>query len=346
MRVLRYLLVFTLPVTVYISFYSTGVLTFLPILYAFVLIPFLELFVKPDKGNKASEAIETKENRLYDWLLYLVVPIQFGFLALFLTRVTEPGLAMMDLAGRISAMGLLCGVLGINVAHELGHRNNRTEQLLAKSLLMTSLYMHFFIEHNRGHHKHVSTIEDPNSARKGEILYAFWIRSVLFAYLSAWKISFGDMAKQGRSKFSFHNEMLQYQMIQLLLIAVIFAVFGGLVLGCFICAAIFGFLLLETVNYIEHYGLSRKKDDRGRYERVRPAHSWNSDHLLGRMLLFELSRHSDHHFLANRKYQTLRHMDNSPQMPTGYPGMMLLSFLPPVWFFIIHRSMKNQALLQ
>lgn len=346
MRIFKYLLVFTLPVTVYISFYNTGILSFFPLLYAFALIPFLELFLKPDAGNEEAEDPDSLSNKIYDWLLYLVVPVQYGFLVLFCFRVAEPGLAAADIIGRISGMGLLCGVLGINVAHELGHRTDKKEQFLAKSLLLTSLYMHFFIEHNRGHHKHVSTEEDPNSARKGEILYVFWLRSVVFAYLSAWKISFGDMEKAGRSRFSLHNEMLQFQLIQVGLVVLIFVLFGNTVTWYFIFAGIFGFLLLETVNYIEHYGLSRKKEANGRYERVQPAHSWNSNHRLGRMLLFELSRHSDHHFLANRKYQTLRHMDNSPQMPTGYPGMMLLSFIPPVWFYVIHRSMKKQALLQ
>ena len=346
MRVFKYLLVFTLPVTVYVSLHSTGVLVFLPLLYAFALIPFLELFIKPDPGNEVAEDPTVLSNNIYDWLLYLVVPIQYGFLVMFLFRMAEPGLTTIELIGRISAMGLLCGVLGINVAHELGHRSDKTEQLLAKSLLLTSLYMHFFIEHNRGHHKLVSTREDPNSARKGEILYAFWLRSVIFAYLSAWKISFGDMEKVGKSRFSIHNEMLQFQLIQLALVTLIGVFFGPAIMLYFIFAAIFGFLLLETVNYIEHYGLSREKDQSGRYERVRPAHSWNSDHQLGRMLLFELSRHSDHHFLASRKYQTLRHMPDSPQMPTGYPGMMLLSFIPPVWFYVVHKSMKRQSLLQ
>ena len=140
--------------------------------------------------------------------------------------------------------------------------------------------------------------------------------------------------------------MLQFQLIQIVFCLLILAVFNWVVMLYFIAAAVIGFLLLETVNYIEHYGLTRSKNENGRYERVQPAHSWNSNHILGRSLLFELSRHSDHHFLANRKYQTLRHMDNSPQMPTGYPGMMVLSIFPPIWFFVVHRSMRNQQLLQ
>lgn len=346
MRRFKYLMVFTLPLTVLISFNSLGIWTFSPILYAFIIVPFFELFFSPDAANENAIENERRGEKLFDWFLYLVVPIQFCFLIFFLYSITDEGLSTLDLTGRITAMGLLCGVFGINVAHELGHRSDKREQFLAKMLLLTSLYMHFFIEHNRGHHKKVSTLEDPNSARKGEILYFFWIRSVFLAYLSAWKISFQDMEKAGKMKFSLANEMLRFQLIQIAFCLLIYFAFSWIVMLYFIVAAIFGFLLLETVNYIEHYGLTRTKNEKGQYERVKPAHSWNSNHILGRSLLFELSRHSDHHFLANRKFQTLRHMDDSPQMPTGYPGMMVLSIFPPIWFFVIHRSMRNQQLLQ
>jgi alkane 1-monooxygenase len=112
----------------------------------------------------------------------------------------------------------------------------------------------------------------------------------------------------------------------------------------FIAAALMGGMLLETVNYIEHYGLSRNKTSEESYERVQPHHSWNSNHVIGRLMLFELSRHSDHHYLASRKYQVLRHMDQAPQMPTGYPGMILLSLVPPLWFKVMHSEIKKQGI--
>jgi len=135
--------------------------------------------------------------------------------------------------------------------------------------------------------------------------------------------------------------MLQFQILQLLVIIGIYFAFGGTILLYFIGAAITGILLLETVNYIEHYGLRRKQTADGKYERAMPAHSWNSNHVIGRLMLFELSRHSDHHYLASRKYQILRHHDNAPQMPTGYPGMMILSLFPPAWFYVMHKAIKK-----
>jgi alkane 1-monooxygenase len=265
-----------------------------------------------------------------------------------LKNITDPALPWYDLTGRLLVMGLLCGVFGINVGHELGHRVNGSEQTLAKALLLTSLYMHFFIEHNKGHHKRVATPEDPSSARYGEWVYAFYFRSVIFSYISAWHIAGNDVKKKGKPVLSFHNEMVQFQLIQLTFLVLIFFIFGWVATVYFLAAAVIGFLLLETVNYIEHYGLQRNAlgearlpDGQGKYERAMPVHSWNSDHVIGRLFLFELSRHSDHHYLASRKYQILRHHDHSPQMPTGYPGMMILALLPPLWFGVMNQKIKK-----
>jgi alkane 1-monooxygenase len=336
---LKYLSVLSLPVLAYVSFTHTGWPTFAPLLEAFVLVPVLELFFRADARNldEAEEAVR-KDDRLFDVMVYLVVPVQLFMLWFFLESMQQPGLTVLDKVGRISGMGLLCGVMGINVAHELGHRSKGYEQWMAKALLMTSLYMHFYIEHNRGHHRHVSTPEDPSSARKGEMLYTFWLRSVVYSYVSAWRIERERLAKNGRAFLSLHNEMLWFQVVQAGLLAAIGWYYGLAILLYFVAAAVMGFLLLETVNYIEHYGLSREKKG-DHYERVMPHHSWNSNHVVGRIMLFELSRHSDHHYIASRKYQILRHIDESPQMPTGYPGMMLMATVPPLWFKVMDRRL-------
>ena len=345
-RAFKYLSFLTVPFTVWICFTARGVWTFLPLLYVFGLVPLMELLLKPHEANaeKAEEELR-RADRTYDWILYLALPIQYAFLGYFLYIGREPGLYTYEITGRVFGMGILCGILGINVAHELGHRSTKFEQAIAKVLLLSSLYTHFFIEHNRGHHKNVSTDEDPASARHGEILYAFWFRSVIGGYWDAWKIEAERLKRNGLSVWSFHNEMLQWQLAQILLLGLITGVFGWQTTLGFIAAATVGFLLLETVNYIEHYGLRRQTLGEQRFERVRPAHSWNSNHLVGRVMLFELSRHSDHHFVASRKYQLLRHHPDSPQMPTGYPGMMLLALVPPLWFYVMHRRepLKSQA---
>jgi alkane 1-monooxygenase len=231
--------------------------------------------------------------------------------------------------------------MGINVGHELGHRRNRYEQWLAQALLMTGLYMHFFIEHNRGHHRNVATLLDPATSRRGQSIYSFWIQSVCLGWWNAWKLESDRLWNTGQPALNKHNIMLRFQVIQLLYLGLIFCLFGLTGLWVAIAAAIFGFLMLETVNYIEHYGLLRRLSKAGRYEPVLPIHSWNSNHEMGRIFLYELTRHSDHHYKATRKYQVLRVFEESPQLPAGYPACMLLSLLPPLWFAVMNPRVER-----
>lgn len=339
-RVLKYLFPVSMYLLAYLSFTGDGIFPWLTMLYAWVFIPLLELLISPDEKNmNAAEEEMAKHDRRYDYLLYFFVALQFVALFVFLHGFSEPGLSAATIAGRICTMGLLCGVFGINVGHELGHRVNVFEQGLAKASLMTSLYMHFFIEHNKGHHKNVATPGDPNSARYNEPVYLFYFRTIFFSYISAWKIANNEMKRKQLTLWQ--NEMLQAHVVQAIFLSLLLYFFGITVTVYFLLAALMGILLLETVNYIEHYGLQRKITADGRYERAMPHHSWNSNHLLGRLMLFELSRHSDHHYLASRKYQLLRHHEHTPQLPTGYPGSMLLSLVPPLWFAIMNRRIKD-----
>ena len=344
-RAIKYLLPFIIYVSAIRSFHTQGIVVWFPLILAWVIIPLAELFIKPDSKNMGVVEEElAKTDKIYDLILYIIVPLQFIALYFFLKNISDPTLAWYDTAGRIGVMGLLCGVFGINVGHELGHRVNVFEQTLAKMLLLSSLYMHFFIEHNKGHHKRVATPEDPSSARLGEWIFIFYFRTVIFSYLSAWKIAGNDTRKKDKAAFSLFNEMIQFQLVQIAFVILLFFLFGWLATVYFLAASVMGFLLLETVNYIEHYGLQRKMTGDGKYERALPVHSWNSDHVIGRLFLFELSRHSDHHYLASRKYQVLRHHDDAPQMPTGYPGMMILALMPPAWFWIMNKKIKKMQM--
>ena len=327
-----------------ISFNSTGIACWYTMMYSWVLVPGLELIIKPNTSNMAAAEEElAKNDKIFDYLLYLVVFLQIPTLFFFLYSFSNVQLNTVDIIGRIFSMGMLCGVFGINVAHELGHRKNKFEQGLAKLSLLTSMYTHFFIEHNKGHHKNVATPNDPSSARYNEWVYLFYFRTISLTYLHAWHIANDEVRKKGKAAFSMYNEMIQLQLLQFLFIAVIYFTFGWVALLYFFAAAFMGILLLETVNYIEHYGLQRKQTAPDKYERAMPQHSWNSNHAIGRMLLFELSRHSDHHYLASRKYQVLRHHNDAPQLPTGYPGCLLLALVPPLWCSIMNKRIKMLA---
>lgn len=342
MRALPYISVYLLPVATAFSFILPGWWTFTALAFGFGFIPLVELLLGTNATNLSAEAQrKALSNPLYDLLLYSTVPLLFALLVWFLIQIGSTDVSPVELIGRISAMGLILGVLGINVAHELGHRVKKSEQFLAKLLLLSSQYMHFYVEHNKGHHKNVGTHEDPASARLNEPIYVFWVRTVVMSYISAWKIQNKERSRKGYSFFDPKNEMIWFQLIQAASMTTILLVFDWQTMLYYLAAAVMGMLLLETVNYIEHYGLRRKKVNEHRYEDVMPMHSWNSDHIVGRLMLFELTRHSDHHFQAQKKYQVLESIPQAPQLPAGYPGMMLLSLLSPLFFWVMNPRVKR-----
>ncbi|MFM9985025.1 MAG: alkane 1-monooxygenase [Flavobacteriales bacterium] len=335
-RFLKYTMAFVLPVATWISFTSDGWYTFLPVVFGFLIVPILDALFRPDRKNiREAERELTRNDKVYDAIIYLTVPAQVFFSVFYLMHVGEDSLSGLEITGCTLSMGLMNGVFGINVAHELGHRNTLAEKWMSKVMLSTTLFLHFYIEHNRGHHRNVGTPDDPASARRGENLYAFWMRTVSGSFMSAWRIVAKERERKKQAIWSLGNEMIQYLVLELIIVAGVFYFFGLITGLLFLAAAVMGILLLETVNYIEHYGLSRKKINEHRYEDVNPIHSWNSDHVVGRLVLFELTRHSDHHFDPSKPYQILDSMPTSSQLPAGYPGMMLLSLLPPLWFRVM-----------
>lgn len=338
---MKYFTAYILPVMVIISFTNEGLWTLAPIAFAFVFIPIVEFLLGKNAYNLSDAEKElVQEDKIYDFIIYSTVFIHVGMLVWFLSIINDHPLASFTTIGRIASMGLMCGVFGINVAHELGHRTTKYEQFMSKLLLSTSLYMHFFIEHNKGHHRNVGTPEDAATARKGEMLYAFWIRSIIGTYLNAWRIENKERRRKKKTEWSLGNEMLQYQLIQLGIVLGIYWILGTNAMLAFIASAIIGILLLETVNYIEHYGLERKKINEHRYEDVNPSHSWNSDYALGRLVLFELTRHSDHHTTPSKHYQLLDTTPDASELPAGYPSMMILAALPPVWFMVVNTRIR------
>lgn len=339
---LKYLAAFTIPLAAWLSIHFKGPWSYFTVIYAFVLIPILEIIVPQDATNiKVEDRSEKERSRFFDWMLYLNLPIVFGLMAYALWDVANHAYAFYELVGLCLSIGIVLGVNGINVAHELGHRQQFIERLLGKALLLPSFYMHFYVEHNFGHHAHAATTEDPATARYNQSVYSFWFTSVTRQYCNAWRIQRKLLTKDEHAFFSIKNDMLWYLLFQGVYLITIFLVFGWTALWFALGAGIIGFLLLETVNYIEHYGLMRKKLPSGRYERVRECHSWNSNHVIGRIVLYELTRHSDHHYKSAKKYQILDYYDTSPQMPYGYPTSMVLSFVPTLWFAIMNPRVPN-----
>lgn len=347
MKIYSYIPSYTIPVSAFIGIYLGGFWTFITPIYIFLLLPLAEWMSGENKYNLNSEEEErTKASLGYSLLLWSHVPIQYFVTGYFLWICSTGQLTGGSLVGGILSVGISNGGVGITVAHELIHRISRFEQWLGRLLLLTTFYMHFAIEHVYGHHKHVATPDDPATAKKGEHFYQFWFRTVPGQYISAWQIERTRLAKFGHKFFSIHNEMLLFLILQAGLLILISFMFGSFAILPFLASCIIAFSLLEAVNYLEHYGLERRaKPGRRKYEKVDHHHSWNSDYVISRMFLFELSRHSDHHAVASRKYQILRSFEESPQLPTGYPGMILIALFPPLWFRImdplVEKASKN-----
>lgn len=345
MKDLKYLTAFSIPLMAFIGLYFQGVYVFLTPVYAFVFIPILELIFPIDSHNVSDvEAQNRLKNKLFDWLLYLNLPIVYALVLWSLITVSSTSLETYEFIGLIVSVGIVLGVNGINVAHELGHRQTTNERFIGKALLLPALYMHFYIEHNFGHHLHAATKEDPATARYNQTVYGFWITSVFRQYVNAWNIQNRLLKNSQHSFISIKNDMIWYTVFQLAYLITVFVLFGttGFLFALF--AGITGFILLETVNYIEHYGLMRATLPSGRYERVKEVHSWNSNHVIGRIVLYELTRHSDHHYKTSKKYQILDCHEESPQMPYGYPTSMVLAMLPPLWFAVMNKRIPRDMI--
>ncbi|MEE2032862.1 alkane 1-monooxygenase [Rhodococcus chondri] len=320
-------------------------------LLIYVLVPSLDLFVGPDGENPPEELVEKLENdRYYRYCTYLYLPFQFATLvwACYLWSADDlswlgidGGLGIASKVGLALSVGVVAGI-GINTAHELGHKKVDFERTLSKIALTQSFYGHFFIEHNRGHHVRVATPEDPASARFGESFWAFLPRTVVGSARSAWRLERARLDRLGSSPWTLRNDVLSAWLMSVALFGILVAVFGIGIAPFLLIQAVFGFGLLETVNYLEHYGLLRRKTASGRYERCNPAHSWNSDHLVTNIFLYHLQRHSDHHANPTRRYQTLRSMDVSPNLPAGYATMLTLAYFPPLWRKVMdHRVLAH-----
>jgi alkane 1-monooxygenase len=340
---MKYLLAYCVPLISFLGLYFEGFWAYSGVFFAFGILPVLELILPTDEKNYSAAEIDSKlKNRFFDVLLYLNVFIVYGILFFVLNKVYKEPQPVWELIGIILSLGVVLGSNGINVAHELGHREKLYERILGKLLLIPSHYTHFFIEHNHGHHLHVSTPEDPSTAKFNQSLYAFWIQTVCGTYTKAWQIQKKLNKIENRSWYSIKNDMFWFTIIQICYLLLVYTYFGFIGFTIALGSGIVGFLLLETINYIEHYGLRRNLMPSGRYERVSEKHSWNSNHILGRIMLYELTRHSDHHYKSQKKYQVLEYHDTSPQMPFGYPTSMVLSLFPPLWFAVMNKRIPSE----
>jgi alkane 1-monooxygenase len=309
-----------------------------PIL-VFGIFSVLDVIVGMDAENPPDSIIKwLEQDRYYRWCTYVFIPVQYAGLVFACWLWAYGDLSTVDKIGLAFTMAMVSGI-AINTAHELGHKRASLERWLSKVALAQSGYGHFFIEHNRGHHVRVATPDDPASSRLGESFWAFLPRTLAGSLRSSWELEVERLRRTGSGPWTYRNDILNAWAMTVGLYAVLIAVFGWVVLPYLLLQSFVGASLLEVVNYLEHYGLLRQKREDGRFERTAPEHSWNSNNVASNVLLYHLQRHSDHHANPTRRYQALRHMDEAPQLPTGYAGMIVLALVPPVWRRVMDRRL-------
>jgi alkane 1-monooxygenase len=306
-----------------------------PLFLAYVVNPLLDAFIGEDTNNPPEAVvIQLDQDRYYRWLTYAVVPLHFVSLIGAAWWAGTRELDWWAFLGLAVVAGVTSG-LGINTGHELGHKRSKLERTLAKIVLAVPVYGHFWIEHNRGHHRDVSTPEDPASSRMGESIYKFARREIPGAFRRAWEIERDRLTRRERSVWGTDNQILQSMALSLVVQAGLVLAFGLSMIPFLLVHNVLAWWQLTSANYVEHYGLLRLKDENGRYERCEPHHSWNSNHIFSNLVLFHLERHSDHHAHPLRRYQSLRHFDNLPSLPSGYFGAYLLSWVPWLWYRVM-----------
>lgn len=332
-----------IPVVVIWAYYQVNSpwMLLAPLLITFVLIPILDHFMGTDKTNPPEEIVpQLDADPYYKNLLKASIPLHFIVLIISAWFVGVEPLPVWAIVSFAIVAGMYSGSC-INTAHEIGHKNSKADRLWARISLAVCGYGHFCIEHNLGHHRDVSTPEDPASSRMGENIYAFALREVPGAALRGWHAERDRLAKKGFGFWSPHNHILQSYGLTLLVQGSLVIAFGWPVLLFLLVHNFMAWMQLTSANYIEHYGLLRERKENGKYERCQPHHSWNTNHLFSNLMLFQLERHSDHHANPSRPYQSLRSFENLPELPAGYFTMYFIAYFPPLWFKVMDQRLVD-----
>jgi alkane 1-monooxygenase len=354
MSILPYYSIFLFHAAVALGYWLGGAWNFLAPALIFAAVPLLDMILGRDNGNHTAAEYEELEHRLsfrVVTVLYALVQFAMVIWAAWCIGSQPKPMLWWEMLGLALSVGVMNGN-GINFAHELLHKPTKFEQWCGKGLLLTVSYMHFFIEHLRGHHVRIATPQDPATARHGETFYAFFPRTVIGSWKSAWELETERLGKRNIPILHWRNQMLWFAVLPIVFAGALGLAFGGLAIAFFVFQSYVAIQELELINYLEHYGLIRRKLPNGRYENVTAVHSWEARETLSNTLLIKLQRHADHHINPIRRYQSLRVFEESPQMPTGYPGMMILALFPPFFFKVMnprveaHRVRLEQAIAQ
>jgi len=338
LRDLKYLLALIIPALAILCALDPKHFYYQTVIFGLVVVPLLDLVIPASHDNNLNES-ERDNIIVFDILLYLNFPILFFTLFYGLHQLMIVDLTKLEQSLTLFSFGILLGTSGLNVAHEVGHRDGNLAQWISRLLLMPGFYIHFNIDHYYGHHKNVGTPEDPVTALKNQPVYLFWFQSIFGGYRGAWKHEKKRIARLGLA--TWQNKMIWFHLMMLGYLLCIYFLFGILGLIYSFIIALSAVLLVETANYVEHYGMQRKKLKNGRYEAVQIHHSWNTDREIGRIVLYELTRHSDHHDKATRKYQNLKTHIEAPKLPLSLVASLFVALIPPLWYRMMNERIPT-----
>ena len=307
-----------------------------PFIWVFILVPIIDLVLP----YLSKQDADLKENVLHNFFILIILPCILFLIVFGLIVVSDSSISILVAAALGAAVGMSGGSIGITTAHELIHRQNKYMRGIGVFLLVLCCYGHFRIEHVYGHHKHVATKEDPATARRGENFYFYFVRCVINSVISSWNIEKNILDKKNINTFSFQNRMLHYFVLEIIFLFIAFFIAGinGLVFVIF--HSFVSILLLELVNYIQHYGLERKMEN-GKYERFTDHHSWNSRHISANWSTFNLGLHAEHHQSATKHYPLLSQEEKVIEMPANYSVMLIMALIPPLWFFVMDKKINK-----
>lgn len=354
MHLLPFLNAFVPGLTVLIGYWIGGVGLFFTPLWMLPMVAVLDAMQGQAPFDPAGDpvgdgagdgAVSPAGKPGYSVLAWAVLPAYGALLGWALWVVATAPLSPLETAGLLISMGFAGGSMAITTAHELVHRPRAGERAVGLALLALVNYMHFRIEHVHNHHRWVGTPRDPATARFGESLYAFFLRSLPRQHASAWRLEAARLRRRGMTLLHPRNRMLWYLAIPAGLALAIGLGLGWGAALFYLVHGLMAALLLEIINYLEHYGLERRRlapapgDPAGaeRYEPMGPRHSWNTNSRATNWGLLNLGRHSDHHMAVERPYQKLRNSADMPQLPAGYPAMFMVALVPPLWRRIMDR---------
>lgn len=354
MKALFFLFPYLVPLAMIAGYTSNELWLFRVVAWVWLIVVMLDFTICPDTKNSQYEKISYLNDILSRFAIRLWIPVQVTVIVCGLSITTWDYLTMEELLFVTSSVGIASGMFCIPVAHELMHKQSKLDKILAEILMTTVSYTHFCIEHIEGHHRNVGTVHDPATAKLGESFYAFYPRTVFGGIISAWNLESMRLHRIGVSIYSPHNRMIRYITSLIIIYTMIFSMFGWLGIGFFGVQSVIAFSMLEVINYIEHYGLIRHKIIQNGYEPIAPGHSWNSSHRMSNWMLFNLGRHSDHHYCSKKNYIYLDHWKDAPQLPSGYFIMFFLALVPFLWYHFMdsrvqawrkkHRFLSNADL--